>query len=148
MRQKFPDNVFVAPERHEGSKRLVIAEAPGKTEAEEGRPLVGGSGRIFDALMRKAGVSRESLTIANVMNCRPPDNAFPDSNEARAYCTKEEGQQIIKHCIEAHVKPLINIEGWDRVDLLGEKALRYIGKQEGGINRWRGSIIEIDTEKI
>jgi len=81
-------------------------------------------------------------------NCRPPDNAFPDSNEARAYCTKEEGQQIIKHCIGAHVKPLLNIEGWDRVDLLGEKALRYIGKQEGGINRWRGSIIEIDTEKI
>ena len=148
MRELFPSNTFVAPERHEGSKRIVIAEAPGSKEAELGQPLVGGSGKVFDALMHKAGVSRDSLTILNVINCRPPDNHFPDSNEARSYCTKEEGQQIIQHCIKAHVKPLLNTEGFVRVDLLGEKALRHIGKQDGGISRWRGSIIEIDTEAL
>jgi len=76
LRQKFPDN-NLCPPRMGPSLRIVVAEAPGEEESIKLEPLVGGSGRIAQSMYRKAGVNWDELTLINTINCRPPDNVFP-----------------------------------------------------------------------
>jgi uracil-DNA glycosylase family 4 len=141
MARKFPSNTFVAPKYGRG-KRLVIAEAPGETESEKGEPLVGQSGQLFDKLCGCAGIKREDLTIVNILNCRPPDNKFPTSPEARSYISHAEGEQAVSHCFKAHVEPLLKGRPWERIDILGDVALNRIAGKDG-ISTWRGSPVAV-----
>lgn len=148
MRKLFPQNTFVAPQLPNPNRdlvRLVIAEAPGEQEAIEGKPLVGGSGRVFNSLLRSAGIPRDGLTIVNCINCRPPDNLFPTDRDARSYISKEDAEKVIQHCKKAHVDPLLASRKWERVDLVGDKALRIIGGKYDGVTKWRGSPITIPS---
>lgn len=49
---------------------MIIGEAPGRVEQEEGRPFVGESGQLLRALLEECGVSAAYLT--NVVKHRPP----------------------------------------------------------------------------
>ena len=51
---------------------MCIGEAPGAREDEQGVPFVGPAGRFLDQLLGAAGLSRETVHIANVVKCRPP----------------------------------------------------------------------------
>ena len=51
-----------------------IAEAPSDVEMEEGKPLVGPSGRIFNSILKTANISREEHLVTNVFNEKLPDN--------------------------------------------------------------------------
>lgn len=158
LRELFPDNNFVAPKLVEGSTRVCVAEAPGKDEAEQGEPLVGTSGswlrgketdgKRSGGLYKAAGVEESTVSRLNVINCRPPNNIFPSDPDARPYISKEDAETAIKQCLHNHVKPVLESRNWKRVDLLGEKSLRYLTGKEGGILRWRGSPLEIDTDKL
>lgn len=55
-------------------KIAFVAEAPSWDELEKGKPLVGPSGRIFNAILRTAGVDREECFITNVFDEKIPDN--------------------------------------------------------------------------
>ena len=142
MRELFPQNTFVSPKLGDGL-RLVIGEAPGKEEAMLGKPLVGGAGRWWDNMSRKAGLTRSSLTLTNVLSCRPPDNVFPTHPDARSYISLSKGLEAIDHCYKAHLKPLLVGRPWRRIDLLGEKALKDGAGKEGGIMKWRGTPLPI-----
>ncbi|MEM3071917.1 MAG: uracil-DNA glycosylase [Candidatus Bathyarchaeia archaeon] len=50
---------------------MLIGEAPGRREDEEGRPFIGPAGRILDELLNQAGLSREQVYISNVVKCIP-----------------------------------------------------------------------------
>ena len=50
---------------------VVIAESPGSEEVERGEPLVGPTGREFDAVLESAGLPRNHLLILNALCCRP-----------------------------------------------------------------------------
>jgi DNA polymerase I len=145
MRRLFPENNFVPPQVGP-SLRLVVAEAPGAEEAEQGKPLVGGSGKIFDSLLRKAKVPRDSLTIINTINCRPPNNVYPTDSAARGYCTEQEAKDAVSHCYRAHVEPLLHSRPWDSILALGDKALRGLTDATGGITKWRGSPLPLKGE--
>ena len=150
MAALFPDNTFVAPKLPHPDRdlvRLVIAEAPGKEEQEKGEPLVGGSGRIFDSLLRSARINRAGLTIINTIQCRPPDNVYPTSSDAKSYIAKQEGIRAINQCITYHVLPIIRSRNWNRIDLLGDRALEHIALKKG-IFKWRGSPLDIDPDAI
>jgi len=153
MRRLFPDNNFVAPFLVPGD-RLCVAEAPGELEAERGEPLVGPSGswlfgreeehgKRTGGLYRAAGVEGSSVSKCNVLNCRPPKNLFPTDPDARSYITKEEAEQSVQHCLNAHVLPALRSRPWRRLDILGDKALRALCQVEGGITRWRGSPLPV-----
>lgn len=147
MQRLFPNNRFVPPQLPNPSRdlnRLLIGEAPGQEESENGKPFVGGSGRVLNNLLRSAGVDREGLTIVNCLSCRPPNNVFPTDREARSYISKDEAHQAVSHCVANHVTPLLQSRDWQRVDLVGDKSLRLIGKRTGGISRLRGSPLNID----
>lgn len=158
LREKFPHNNFVPPRVGDGL-RLAVGEAPGAEEAQAGEPFVGASGswlrgrpgedgRRSGGLYAKAGVRDHELTFINTIQCRPPDNVYPDAPEARSYISATDGKRAVAHCILAHVLPLLESRPWKRIDLFGAKALAYIAGKLDGINRWRGSPIEVDTDTI
>lgn len=53
---------------------ILVGEAPGAEEVRQGRPFCGRSGRLLDEVLISAGISRESLLIANVFRYQPPKN--------------------------------------------------------------------------
>lgn len=146
MQKLFPKNNFVAPKMPDLKKdlvRILIAEAPGEEESKIGEPLVGGSGRLLNKLLSKAGIDRDGLTLANCIQCRPPKNVFPTDAAGRSYISKQDAQQAIQHCKRVHIDPILKSRNWRRVDLLGDKPLSIIGQVSGGIGTLRGSPINI-----
>lgn len=63
---------------------MVIAEAPGGQEDEQGMPFVGRSGEILDRLLKDCGLSREEIYITNILKCHPPGNRDPKEEEKAA----------------------------------------------------------------
>jgi uracil-DNA glycosylase family 4 len=60
---------------------MLVGEAPGKTEDEQGRPFVGRAGKLLEQVLEAAGLEREDVYITNVVKARPPDNRDPKAGE-------------------------------------------------------------------
>ncbi|MGV8988629.1 MAG: uracil-DNA glycosylase [Cypionkella sp.] len=66
---------------------LILGEAPGREEDQEGLPFVGRAGQLLDRMFEAIGLSRQSpdpataLYITNVMPWRPPQNRDPGPDE-------------------------------------------------------------------
>ena len=67
-----------------GADLMFVGEAPGADEDTEGMPFVGKSGQLLDKMIAAMGWSRQSVYIANVLKCRPPDNRDPRADEVDA----------------------------------------------------------------
>ena len=68
----------------EGSRQadvLVIGEAPGDEEDVQGAPFVGRSGKLLTAMLGAIKLERQSVYIANITKCRPPNDRDPSSQE-------------------------------------------------------------------
>jgi uracil-DNA glycosylase family 4 len=63
---------------------MLIGEAPGWHENQQGRPFVGAAGQFLNELLRSVGLRRETVFIANVVKHRPPDNRDPLPDEIAA----------------------------------------------------------------
>ena len=70
---------------------LLLGEAPGKTEDKMGAPFVGRTGRYLDSVLKKYGISRESLYITSVLKCFHPD---PPTDEQIEACQPWTASQI------------------------------------------------------
>lgn len=64
---------------------MFIGEAPGKNEAETGRPFCGASGRVLDELLASIGIPREEVYVTNIVKDRPPNNRDPLKTEIDLY---------------------------------------------------------------
>lgn len=60
---------------------LIIGEAPGENEDKQGEPFVGRAGSLLNAMLKAIGLNRESVFIANILKCRPPNNRDPKAEE-------------------------------------------------------------------
>jgi uracil-DNA glycosylase family 4 len=58
------------------AKLMIIGEAPGQKEDEQGIPFVGPAGEILSDALQSAGTSRSEVFITNVVKYRPPLNDF------------------------------------------------------------------------
>jgi uracil-DNA glycosylase len=67
-----------------GAAVMLVGEAPGRKEDEEGRPFVGSAGKNLERLLANAGLKREEVFITNVVKCRPPGNRRPKASEAES----------------------------------------------------------------
>lgn len=56
---------------------MFVGEAPGQKEDESGIPFVGAAGKLLDKYLGAVGIDRESVYIANILKCRPPNNRDP-----------------------------------------------------------------------
>lgn len=63
---------------------LVIGEAPGAEEDQQGEPFVGRAGKLLNAMLKGIGFARQEVYIANVLKCRPPNNRDPAEAEVQA----------------------------------------------------------------
>jgi uracil-DNA glycosylase len=60
---------------------MFVGEAPGASEDEQGLPFVGQAGKLLEKLLGEIGMARSQVFIANVLNCRPPNNRDPQPLE-------------------------------------------------------------------
>ncbi len=80
----------VYPVIGEGShyaKIMFVGEAPGKNEAETGRPFCGASGRVLDELLVSVEIPRNDVYVTNIVKDRPPMNRDPFPDEIEAYAS-------------------------------------------------------------
>lgn len=56
---------------------MLVGEAPGQHEDEQGQPFVGKAGLLLTEMLRAIGLSREEVFITNILKCRPPNNRDP-----------------------------------------------------------------------
>ncbi|MFA5173242.1 MAG: uracil-DNA glycosylase [Candidatus Paceibacterota bacterium] len=116
------------------SKIMFIGEAPGKNEAETGRPFCGAAGKILDELLESAGIKREEVYITNIVKDRPPNNRDPLPEEIRLYAPFLDRQVEI-------IKPEI-------IATLGRYSMVYIMERYGlaemvePISKARGKVYE------
>ena len=62
----------------EGAPVLVVGEAPGKDEDEQGKPFVGKSGQLLDRMLAQIGLDRrKNALMSNTIYWRPPGNRDP-----------------------------------------------------------------------
>jgi DNA polymerase len=60
---------------------MFIGEAPGANEDQQGLPFVGRAGQLLDELLGEINLTRQSVFVANVLKCRPPNNRDPLPDE-------------------------------------------------------------------
>lgn len=99
------------------AKIMFIGEAPGRNEAETGRPFCGASGRILDELLASIGIDRKEVYITNIVKDRPPENCDPNPNEIEFYAPFLDRQIEI-------IKPEV-------IATLGRFSMAYIMKKFG-----------------
>jgi DNA polymerase len=72
---------------------VLVGEAPGASEDEQGVPFVGRAGQLLDKILAAIGVARDDVYICNVLKCRPPGNRDPKPMEA-ALCAPFLNEQL------------------------------------------------------
>ena len=115
------------------SKIMLIGEAPGSNEDQEGLPFVGRAGTLLDKMLDSISLDRKSVYISNIINYRPPENRRPTDEEMNRYLP------FIKKHIEI-IDPKILI-------LLGSTAMNALIGNDVVISKVRGQWIEREFGK-
>lgn len=68
------------------AKIVLIGEAPGYFEDQQGLPFVGNSGKLLDQLLASINIKRSDVFICNILKHRPPNNRDPLPEEIKV-CT-------------------------------------------------------------
>lgn len=64
---------------------MLIGEAPGADEDEQGLPFVGRAGQLLTKILESVNIKRpDDIYIANTVKCRPPNNRAPLPKEQEA----------------------------------------------------------------
>lgn len=64
---------------------VLIGEAPGKNEDEQGLPFVGAAGKFLNEMLESTGMKRSDVYITNIVKYRPPNNRDPLPDEKKAF---------------------------------------------------------------
>ena len=110
------------------SKIMLIGEAPGANEDNEGLPFVGRAGILLDKMLSAIDLDRKKVYISNIINYRPPENRRPTDEEIHRYLPF-----IIKHIEIINPKILI---------LLGSTAMNALIGSQTVISKMRGKWLE------
>lgn len=110
---------------------MVVGEAPGQTEDEQGLPFVGAAGNLLTKILEAIDFRREDVYICNVLKHRPPGNRNPLPDEVTA-CSPYLVRQF------EIIKPRIILAlGTFAAQTLLETKLA-IGKLRGQLHRYHG----------
>jgi uracil-DNA glycosylase family 4 len=110
------------------SKIMILGEAPGSNEDQEGLPFVGLAGTLLDKMLASINLDRKNVYISNIINYRPPENRRPTDEEMSKYLP------FIKKHIEI-IAPKILV-------LLGSTAMNALIGNDVVISKVRGHWIE------
>ncbi|TMD41840.1 MAG: uracil-DNA glycosylase [Chloroflexi bacterium] len=109
---------------------MIVGEAPGQNEDQQGEPFVGAAGKLLDQLLKGIGLSRPDVFITNILKCRPPGNRDPLPLEVQACSPYLDHQQKL-------IQPEVIL-------LLGRHALARLLPGYDSISRLHGKVIVKD----
>jgi len=116
---------------------VLVGEAPGEQEADQGIPFVGPSGYLLDKVLKEVNLDRGSIYITNVLPYRPAsfsnDIKLVD-RQSLARASNELVARLRQRFTGIHPRVVVPTGGTALYALTGKT----------GINKWRGSIIEAD----
>jgi DNA polymerase len=127
----------VIGEGNHDAQIMYIGEAPGKNEAETGRPFCGRAGKVLDELLNSIGIERTDVYITNILKDRPPGNRDPLPNEVEIYAPFLDRQIEI-------IQPKV-------IATLGRHSMSYVFKKYGlddvlaPISKIHGKVFDIET---
>jgi len=105
---------------------MFVGEGPGADEDRTGRPFVGAAGQLLDKMIAAMGLRREDCYIANVVKCRPPENATPTPDQAG-------------HCLP-YLEAQIRVLRPRFLVALGAAAAHALTGSQDGVARQRGRV--------
>ncbi|MDY6399397.1 MAG: uracil-DNA glycosylase [Synergistales bacterium] len=113
----------------ENCKVMIIGEGPGEEEDLSGRPFVGPAGQLLTKILEQGGgIPRNSVYIANIVKCRPPNNRNPAQEEMLACNEYIEAQLLL-------LRPEI-------VVAMGSISAQWLLKSKQGITKLRGQWLD------
>jgi uracil-DNA glycosylase len=112
---------------------VIVGEAPGAREDQQGRPFVGNAGRLLDSLLAEAGMQRDDVYITNVVKARPPNNRDPKPAEVAHHWPWLEQQLKL-------IKPALLVP-------LGRHALARFAP-DAKISEAHGTVVEADGRRL
>jgi DNA polymerase len=111
---------------------MIVGEAPGAREDQQGRAFVGSAGKLLDGVLAEAGLDRADVFITNIVKARPPGNRDPKQPEVDHHWPWLEAQLAV-------IQPQLVVP-------LGRLALRRFGT-EAKIGAVHGTAIQTDDGK-
>jgi uracil-DNA glycosylase family 4 len=105
---------------------VLVGEAPGRREDEEGRPFVGSAGKLLNRILDEIGLNRGDIYITNIVKCRPPGNRRPNQGEVEECATHLDKQLSL-------IEPRVIVP-------MGNSATGYFLKRHGLRRHTIGSI--------
>jgi DNA polymerase len=63
------------------ARLVIVGEAPGFHEDQQGIPFVGRAGQLLNKILEAIDIKREEVYICNLVKCRPPENRTPFTDE-------------------------------------------------------------------
>lgn len=107
---------------------MIVGEAPGRREDEQGLPFVGPSGELLDRLLGEIELHRSQVYIGNVVKCRPPQNRDPRPDEIDA--------------CKGYLREQLKLVDPKVVVTLGNFSSKLLLRTTTGITRLRGTAYE------
>lgn len=117
------------------AKVMIIGESPGQSEERIGKPFVGRSGDVLDALLSYVGLERSDVFIANAARCRidKDNDSVKDVNNVVSVCKK-------------YVETAVKIVQPELIITLGAVSLRQMTKQQRILDN-RGKFFDVTLSK-
>lgn len=149
------------------AKIMIVGEAPGEKEEEQGKPFVGASGYELNRMLHEAGINRTECYIANLCQYRPPKNDIelfwrkPFSKSGKP--TKEDERKLKSGIDPQKFVPMRDkivypavAEGFEQlkkeISLVRPNIIIPVGNLSlwaltgnWGITKWRGSMLRTDS---
>ncbi|MGQ9630161.1 MAG: uracil-DNA glycosylase [bacterium] len=108
------------------ARLMLVGEAPGYYEDQQGLPFVGRAGQLLTKILKSINLTREEVYITNVVKCRPPENRNPKPEEIRA--------------CEPYLVAQINLIQPEVICALGTFAAQALLKTNTPISKLRGEV--------
>jgi len=113
---------------------MLVGEAPGADEDQQGLPFVGASGQLLNRMLASIGLDRSSVYITNVVPWRPPGNRKPEPGEV----------ELCLPFIQRHIE-LVDPQC---LVLLGGAAVAALLARQDAISRLRGRWMDYATPRL
>ena len=112
---------------------MIIGEAPGRDEDEQGKPFMGPAGHLLDKMFASIGLGEDAIYMSNIVNWRPPGNRNPTQDE-------------ITTClpfIERHIA----LKAPDILVVAGGVSAQSLLREQASISRLRGKWCEYPVKQ-
>jgi len=110
---------------------MIVGEAPGANEDEQGEPFVGQAGQLLNKIIGAINLTRDDVFIANVLKHRPPGNRNPLPEEVTA-CSP----YLVRQIELIRPKVILALGTFAAQTLLETKLT--VGKLRGQVHRYYG----------